>query len=56
MTDQDPYYDEDVRTRRTEDADAWRSRGRRLWRWIASRPAESWLFFVGGVLVSRILF
>lgn len=28
----------------------------RLFRWLKSRPMESWGFFVAGIVIARILF
>ncbi len=52
MTDTDRLTDEE---RYSREHAAWRARGRSLWRWLKARPAESWLFFAGGLLAGKIL-
>ncbi len=48
-------YDDERRESRTDEQAHWKARGRSLLRWLAARPAESWLFFVGGLLAGKIL-
>lgn len=55
MTDYDSTRDYDRSARRDEEHAEWRARGARLFRWLKARPAESWLFFVGGLLAGKIL-
>jgi hypothetical protein len=55
MTEYDGLHDEERRTGREDEHARWRARGRAFWRWLASRPAESWLFFVSGILLGKIL-
>jgi hypothetical protein len=55
MTDYHGARDEDRDIRRDEQHAEWRARGVRLFRWLKARPAESWLFFVGGLLAGKIL-
>lgn len=55
MTDYEGFTEEERRAHRSDEHAAWRARGRSVWRWLATRPAESWLFFVGGLLLGKIL-
>jgi hypothetical protein len=54
MNPRDSFYDEDDRARRA-DGDVWAARGRAFLRWLKARPAESWLFFVAGLIVAGVL-
>lgn len=36
--------------------DVWRQRAGRFWSWLKRRPAESWGFFVVGLLIGSVIF
>jgi hypothetical protein len=55
MTDYDSIRDDDRADGHADETAKWRTRGRAFLRWLTKRPAESWLFFVGGVLAGKIL-
>lgn len=55
MTDYDDLREHERREGRSDEQARWRQRGRAFWRWLAARPAESWLFFVAGVLAGKVL-
>lgn len=54
MSDYDPV-EEERHARRSEEHAEWRERGRKAWRHLTTRSAETWLFFAVGIAVGRFI-
>ncbi len=50
----DPY--EDARRERAQATDDWRETSSRFWRYLRTRPMESWGFFIAGLLLGGMFF
>lgn len=55
MTEYDPY--EDTKTSNAHKAaDDWRETSSRFWRYLRTRPAECWGFFIAGLIIGGVFF
>ncbi len=55
MTNYDP--DDEIRSSHADRAASeWRETSSRFWRYLRTRPAECWGFFIAGLIVGGIFF
>ncbi|MDQ7017654.1 MAG: hypothetical protein Q9M33_00705 [Robiginitomaculum sp.] len=54
MSKYDPY--DDGPSKADQAAEDWRETSSRFWRYLRTRPAETWGFFVAGLIVGGVFF
>jgi hypothetical protein len=54
MSKYDPY--DDGPNKADKAAEDWRETSSRFWRYLRTRPAETWGFFVAGLIIGGMFF